>query len=218
VGIGFAVPTAMVQKVVAQLARFGEVRRGRFGATAQDTTPDIAKAFGVQPNEGAVLVDVASDGPAARAGLKRGDVVLAVNGRAVRGSADLRNQVGLIPAGDSVELRFVRDGKAQTVRVPIEPPRAVSQASGRDQVPDLAGARVGTLRREGRAEAVIVADVDRASPAWAHGLRPGDAIVGVNGRRVRDVAELVSALRAAQGPLALGVVRGDTTLSLVIRD
>ncbi|MCU0869655.1 MAG: Do family serine endopeptidase [Burkholderiales bacterium] len=216
VGIGFAVPTSMMQKVVAQLVRFGEVRRGRFGATAQDTTPDIAKAFGVPPNEGAVIVEVATDGPAARAGLRRGDVVVGVNGRTVRGSADLRNQMGLIPAGDTAELRLLRDGKPLTLRVPVEAPRGPASTGGQ-AVPELAGARVGTLRRDGRPEAVVVVEVERNSPAWGHGLRPGDAIVGANGRRVREVADLVAALRNP-GTLALGVVRGDTTLSLVIRD
>jgi S1-C subfamily serine protease len=101
--------------------------------------------------------------------------------------------------------------------VPIEPPRSAG-SSGRESVPDLAGAKVGTLRRDGRAEAVVVAEVERGSAAWNHGLRPGDAIVGVNGRRVREVSELVAALRNTGGTLALGVVRGDSTLSLVIRD
>ncbi|MFN8991189.1 MAG: DegQ family serine endoprotease [Betaproteobacteria bacterium] len=217
VGIGFAVPSNMARSVVAQLARFGEVRRGRFGATAQDVTPDIARALGVAANEGAVRVVVARDAPAERAGLKRGDVITAVNGRGVKGSGDLRNQLGLVPVGDSAELRLLRDGKPLAVKVTIESPRA-GQAASRQSVADLSGARVGNLVRDGRAEGVAVVEVDAGSPAWKHGLRPGDVIVGVNRRRVSSVQELAAALRGAERPLALNVARGDFTVSLVIRD
>ncbi len=217
VGIGFAVPSSMAQKVVAQLARFGEVRRGRFGATAQDVTPDVARALGVAANEGAVLVDVVRDAPAERAGLKRGDVVTAVNGRSVKGSGDLRNQLGLIPVGDSAELRLLRDGKPLTVKVTIETPRA-GQAASRQSVSELSGARVGNLVRDGRAEGVVVVEVDQGSPAWKHGLRTGDVIIGVNRRRVTSVQELVGALKAVDRPLVLNLARGDFGVSLVIRD
>ncbi|MFN9390620.1 MAG: PDZ domain-containing protein, partial [Betaproteobacteria bacterium] len=78
--------------------------------------------------------------------------------------------------------------------------------------------RVGNLVRDGRAEGVAVVEVDAGSPAWKHGLRPGDVIVGVNRRRVSSVQELAAALRGAERPLALNVARGDFTVSLVIRD
>lgn len=217
VGIGFAVPANMAKQVIAQLARFGEVRRGRFGATAQDVTPDIARAFGVTANEGAIIVDVVKDGPADRAGLKRGDVVLSLNGRPVRGSADLRNQLGLIPVGDVADLKILRGGKTSNLRVTIESPRS-GAAGGRESLAELAGARLGTLERNGRAEGVVVVEVDRGGRAWNVGLRPGDLIVGVNRRKVRSVEELAKALQAVERPLVLNVVRGDFALSLVIRN
>ncbi|MCW5624883.1 MAG: DegQ family serine endoprotease [Burkholderiales bacterium] len=216
VGIGFAVPSAMAQKVVAQLARFGEVRRGRFGATAQDTTPDVANAFGVKANEGAVIVEIVNDAPADKAGLRRGDVVMAVNGRPVRGSGDLRNQLGLVPVGDSVELKVLREGKPLTMKVTIEAAKA-SATSGRQSVPELTGAKVGTVTRNGRNEGILVVEVDRSSAAWNHGLRPGDIIVGVNRRKTRDTAELVAALRAVDRPLSLNILRGDFGITLIIR-
>jgi serine protease Do/serine protease DegQ len=216
VGIGFAVPSAMVQKVTAQLARFGEVRRGRFGATAQDVTPELARALDVSANEGAMLVDVVADAPAAKAGLKRGDVIVAMNGRPIRGSADLRNQLGLVPVGDVVELRFLRDGKAQTAKVTIEPPRT-GLAAGRQSVPELVGAKVGNLERGGRSEAVVVVDVERGSAAWHHGLRAGDIIVGVNRRKVRSIEELGVQLRANPRPVGINILRGDFEITLVLR-
>lgn len=216
VGIGFAVPSNMAQKVVAQLSRFGEMRRGRFGATAQDVTPDIAQALNVTPYEGAVIVDIVKDAPAEKAGLRRNDVVTALNGRAVRGSGDLRNQMGLIPVGDTAELRVLRDGKPIVLRVTIEAARATT-ATGRQAVPELSGARVGNLERGGRSEAVIVVEVDRGSPAWNHGLRPGDLIIGVNRRKVRDTGELLAQVRSVERPLVLNLLRGDFGITLVIR-
>ncbi len=216
VGIGFAVPSAMVEKVVMQLARFGEVRRGRFGATAQDVTPELARALGVPVNEGAMLVDVASGAPAEKAGLKRGDVITTINGRPVRGSADLRNQLGLVPVGDVVELRVLRDGKTITAKVTIEAPQT-GISSGRQSVPELVGGRFGTLARNGRPEAVAVVEVEQGSPAWQTGLRAGDIIVGVNRRKVRTVEELGSQLRTNPRPVTLNLLRGDFEVALVIR-
>ncbi|MBL8535006.1 MAG: Do family serine endopeptidase [Betaproteobacteria bacterium] len=216
VGIGFAIPSGMVQKVVSQLMRFGEVRRGRFGASAQDVTPDIGRALGVPANEGAVLVDVGSGAPAEKAGLKRGDVVVSMNGRPIRGSADLRNQLGLVPVGDVAELKYLRDGKSHVARVTIESPQA-GIASGRLAVPELAGAKLGNAEPGGKTVAVVVVDVERASAAWNHGLRPGDVLLAVNRRPVANVNELVSQMRASPRPLVLNVLRGDFEVALVIR-
>ena len=216
VGIGFAIPTVMVQRVLAQLLRFGEVRRGRFGGSAQDLTPDIARALGVPLNEGAVLADLNPGGPADKAGLRRGDVVVAVDGRPVRSSADLRNQLGLVPAGDAAELRVLRDGRSVVVRVVIEPPQS-GVGAGRVTIPELAGARLGQADQPGRGDVVVVVEVDRASPAWNHGLRPGDVILGVNRRRVTSANELVARVRESGRPFVLNVLRGDFQLALVIR-
>jgi serine protease Do/serine protease DegQ len=102
------------------------------------------------------------------------------------------------------------------LRVTIESARG-GAVSGRESMAELAGARLGTLERNGRAEAVVVVEVDRGSRAWTYGLRPGDVVVGVNRRKVRSVGELAQALRAVERPLVLNVVRGDFALSLVIR-
>ena len=216
VGIGFAVPSNMAQKVVAQLARFGEVRRGRFGATAQDITPDIARALNVSPNEGALVVEIVKEAPADKAGLRRGDVVLALNGRPVRGSGDLRNQIGLIPVGDVAELNVQRDGKAMVLRMTVEDARA-GAATGRQTMTELAGARIGTLVRGGQPEVVAVVEVDRGTSAWNLGLRPGDLIVGVNGRKIHDVAALIAQLRLPDRPLVLNVMRGEFGITLVLK-
>jgi serine protease Do/serine protease DegQ len=211
VGIGFAVPSNMARAVMAQLIKYGEMRRGRFGATSQDLTPDLAKALGLSVSEGVVIVEVASGGPAARGGLRRGDVVTHVNGHKVRSSADLRNQIGLLAPGEPVELRIVRDGQTRTIGARIESVPS-GRASGREAVPELAGAAVGENE-----DGVVVVTVERGSPAWNHGLRAGDIIAGVNRRPVRTARELLTALSKASRPIVLNVVRGDYVFAIVLR-
>ena len=211
VGIGFAVPSTMARAVMAQLIKYGEMRRGRFGATSQDLTPDLAAALGLNINEGVVIVEVAAGGPAERAGLRRGDLVTHVNGRKIKSSADLRNQVGMLAPGESVELQLVRGAQTQTIRARIESVSA-GHARGAEAVPELAGAAVG----DGESGAVLVT-VEPGSPAFGHGLRQGDIIAGVNRRPVRNARELLSALSKAGRPIMLNVVRGDSVFAIVLR-
>jgi Do/DeqQ family serine protease len=211
VGIGFAVPSKMARAVMAQLIKYGEMRRGRFGATSQDLTPDLATALGLNINEGVVIVEVAAGGPAERAGLRRGDVVTHVNGRTIKSSADLRNQIGMLAPGESVELQVVRGAQTQTIRARIESVSA-GQARGAEAVPELAGAAVGDSEA-----GVVVVTVEPNSPAFGHGLRQGDIIAGVNRRPVRNVRELLSALSKAARPILLNVVRGDYVFAIVLR-
>jgi S1-C subfamily serine protease len=105
VGIGFAVPSNMARAVMSQLAKYGEVRRGRIGLTTQEITPELAKALGLTPNQGAVVVEVAPDSPAAKVGLKRGDVVVAVNRRKVNSTREL---IAALKAPGRVVLSVVR--------------------------------------------------------------------------------------------------------------
>lgn len=121
VGIGFAVPINMARRVMEQIVRYGEVRRGRIGVAIQDLTPDLAHAMGSRIGEGAIIGSVERNSPAARAGLRKGDVVTAVDGFPVRSAAQLRNAIGLTPAGQEVELAVNRQGTPMLARVRIEP-------------------------------------------------------------------------------------------------
>jgi len=220
VGIGFAVPTNIARAVMDQIVRFGEVRRGRIGVESQELTPDIARSLGIPVTEGAIVTNVAQGSPGEKSGVRRGDVIVAANGRPVRGSSDLRVKVGLVPVGEEVELRVLREGRQVPLRVRVEQPQ-VAAVDGQS-VPELAGAAVANLERgmpmHGRIEAVLVAKVEQGSPAWLQGLRPGDLVFAVNRRRVRTVNELMAALKAAEGQqLAIGLVRGDYRITILIR-
>ena len=217
VGIGFAVPSAMVKSVLDQIVRFGEVRRGRLGANGEDITYDLASSLGLASTEGAIISTVDPGSPAEKGGLKPRDVVTAINGRAVRSAVDLRNKVGMRPIGETIDLRLIRDGKPLTVKIKIDKPPEVA-GSGAVAVPQLAGAAVANLKAgRGRTEGVLVTEVDANSPAWLHGFRPGDIIIGVNRRKVRSIQELLAVLKASEDVLIFDLLRGDFRLTIVIR-
>jgi serine protease Do/serine protease DegQ len=208
VGIGFAVPSVMARAVMDQLIRFGEVRRGRLGISMED----------VAGGEGARVAEVQPSSPAAQAGLKPGDVVTALNGRPVRGAAELRARLGVVPVGETVDLRVQRGKEAHQVKARIAEIER-GQIAGAQTLPELAGAGLAEAERKGlpgRNRAVVVTNVEAGSPAFQHGLRSGDLIIGVNQRRVSSVQELAKALRV-QGRLALNVVRGDVLLAIPVR-
>ena len=218
VGIGFAVPSVMVKAVLDQIVSFGEVRRGRLGASSEDISHDLARSLGLASTEGAIISTVESKSPAEQAGLKPGDVITAVNGRPIRRSIDLRNKIGMMPIGETVSLTILRNGKTQTTKVKIAKPLEVPGTEA-ETVPQLAGATVANLKAgtRGKIEGVIVTQVDANSPAWRHGIRPGDVIFGVNRKKVRSVQEFLSALQTGEDRIILNVLRGDFRLAIVIR-
>jgi serine protease Do/serine protease DegQ len=220
IGIGFAVPVNMARAVMDQILRFGEVRRGRLGVAMQDVTPAVAKELGLAVTEGAMVQNVEPGSTAEEAGLRPRDVVTATNGRPVRSSGELRNRIGLTPVGEEVDMTVLRDGRQVRVRARVGEPFQVTALAG-EAVPQLAGARVAELAPGmplyGQVEAVVVASVEPSSSAFANGLRAGDLIYGVNRARVRNVKQFFEALRAAEQPLRILLVRGDNRITLIIR-
>ena len=219
VGIGFAVPSVMVKAVLDQILRFGEVRRGRLGASSEDITHDLAASLGLPSTEGAIISAVEPGSPAEKAGVKPRDVITTVNGKSVRNSIDLRNKVGLMPIGETLDLGLIRNGKRLTAKVKIAKLAEVSSA-GAEAVPEVSGATVANLKPGAHRgiEGVMVTDVEVNSPAWLRGIRPGDLIIGVNRRQVRSVQELLAALKASsQGRLTLSLIRGDFRVTIRIR-
>jgi Do/DeqQ family serine protease len=208
VGIGFAVPSVLARAVMDQLIRFGEVKRGRLGISMRD----------VEGSEGAQVTDVQANSPAAQAGLKVGDVVTALNGRPVRGAAELRARLSVVPVGESVDLRAQRGTETRTIKARIGELEK-GQVSGGQTIPELPGAVVAEAERRGLRggnRAILVAGVEAGSPAFEHGLRAGDLIIGVNQRRVSSVPELAKGLHAT-GRIILNVIRGDSTLAIPVR-
>ena len=215
VGIGFAVPATMVKGVMDQLLRFGQVKRGQIGVVIQDLDPDAAAALGLAADEGAMIARVEPGSPAERAGLRGGDVVLAVDGQPVQGSSELRNRIGMVEADRSVRLDILRDGRRSRIAVTVTPIAAAAAAP-----PQLDGAVLGEIPAGhpayGQIEGVLVAQVARNSRAAALGLRRGDIILGVDGEPVRSAEELAQALPQDGRRLTLNLLRGGRQLALVI--
>jgi serine protease Do/serine protease DegQ len=220
VGIGFAVPASMARAVVDQIQRFGEVRRGRLGVETQDLTPETAKQLGVGVTEGAVVLRVEKGSAAEKAGLRPKDVVIAVNGRPIRASGELRNRVGLTPIGEEVDMTVLRDGKTIRVRARVGELYQSTSIVG-EGVPQLAGLKVADIQpgmpMYGQVEGVFAAGVERDSAAFKNGLRAGDVIFGVGRARVRSIKQFNDALRTAEQPLRIALLRGDYRIQLVIR-
>jgi Do/DeqQ family serine protease len=206
VGIGFAVPVVMARAVMDQLVKFGEVKRGRLGISMTDLVG----------GEGATVAEVQADSPASKAGLRKADVVTGFNGRPVRSAAELRARLGVVPVGETVELQIQRGGEKRTLKAQVG--AIESRATGGEAVQELAGAALQEASRSGlpgRNRAVLVTAVKPESPAFRHGLRAGDLIIGVNARRVTSVKELTGALKT-RGRVQLNVLRGDNMLTIPV--
>jgi serine protease Do/serine protease DegQ len=222
VGIGFAVPSNMARAVLAQIARFGEVRRGRLGIEMVDLTPDIAKKLGVSATEGVVIAGVEAGSPAEKAGLREGDVVVALGTRMVRAAAELRARLGLTPVGEEIELRVLRGRDTRVVRATIAPPQDAANVQGK-AVPQLPGMSVVEIERGSplhqrlKGGGLVVADVEQDSRAWMAGFRPGDIIYAVNRRRVQTLAQFQKTAGATKGGYSVSLVRGDFNVTIIVR-
>jgi Do/DeqQ family serine protease len=124
VGIGFAIPINTARQVMEQLVAHGKVRRGQLGAVTQDLTPEIADSLGAQDQDGVVIARVRPRSAAAQAGLKTGDVVIAVNGAAIHGSGDFKNALSLLPEGAAVDLTVLRQGRQRKVTARLDGPKS----------------------------------------------------------------------------------------------
>jgi Do/DeqQ family serine protease len=220
VGIGFAVPVNIARAVMNQIVRFGEVRRGRLGVDIEDLTLDAAARLKTPTVEGAIIANVQADSPAEKAGLLRGDVVLAVNGRPVKSGHDLRNRLGLTAIGENIELTVYRNGQQLTIKTQIAAPQGLVAGDGQ-VVPQLAGLKIANIDRGNpqlaRIEGVLVVAVENGSVAAGYGLRAGDVIAAINRQRVRNIAEFLAAMHNVERAFQLTVVRGDFVLTFTIR-
>jgi Do/DeqQ family serine protease len=134
IGIGFAVPVNMARRVMDEIVRYGEVKRGRIGVAIQDLTPELAQAMNTKQTNGAVIARVESGSAAEQAGLHSGDLVVAVNGTVVRSGTQLRNMIGLSRIGDQVTLTVDRRGSEYSIPVRIEPAAAAAATTAKQRV------------------------------------------------------------------------------------
>ncbi|WP_142847812.1 DegQ family serine endoprotease [Telmatospirillum sp. J64-1] len=224
IGIGFAIPVNMVRYVAEQIIEHGEVRRGQLGVLIQDLTSDIAQAMGLDRTGGAVVSQVTPGSPAEQAGLQPGDVVIAIDGREVETSAQLRNMVGLMQPNTQVNLTILRDGRQQQVQAQLERQQQ-AQAAPPEQ-PSANGGRLGGVQLSeipvdhplhNQVRGVLVQQVAPGSRAARADLRDGDIILGIDRRPVTSPQELHAiAQQRPDRPMLLQVRRGERLMFLAI--
>ena len=215
VGIGFAIPSNMVMNIKNTLVEHGSVKRGQLGITLQDLNPELAQAFGLEQNQGAVIAAVQAKSPADKAGLEPGDIVLAINERRIKSSQEVRNLIGLLPIGEEVKLEILRHGETQTVKAEIGTPKIV-QEDGQKIHPKLAGLWLGNSNPNDPVEGVKIEKIHTGSYAFQVGLRPGDIIVGVNRQPVASLDDMKHAASGGR-ELLLNLQRGDSAFSIMMR-
>jgi serine protease Do len=226
-GIGFAIPVDMARQIMETLIDQGRVVRGYLGVVIQDLTPDMARAGDFQAQQGAIISRVEEAGPASRAGLQPGDVVLRVNDREVSTSAELRNLIAATPPGTRVRITLERDRARREVTATLgEKPAGERRAAGgpdgaegglgltvRDLTPTIAE-QLGMRGERG----VLIQEVEPGSAADEAGLQPGDVIKEVNRRPVGSVSQFRGALETRQerGISLFLVRRGDDTVYVTV--
>ncbi len=226
VGIGFAIPINMARSVMDQLVAHGKVVRGYLGLIPQDVSPQIAQQFGLSGPGGALIGDVSPDSPASKAGLKRGDVILKLNGQPVNSANDLRLRISQTPPGTDVKLQISRDGKTQDISVDLGefPEKEANATPGQSNTGGLQGINVQDLTPDlaqqlnlpAGIHGVVVSDVDPASPAAAD-LQRGDVIQEVNHKPISNVEQYKQALATTgDQPVLLLVNRGGATQYVVV--
>jgi len=216
IGIGFAVPVNLAKDLLPQLKE-GKVIRGWLGVMIQQVTPELQDKLGLEDQKGALVADVTQGGPAEKAGIERGDVIVSYAGKEVREMNDLPMMVGTTPVGSRVSMEIVRNGKRKTIEVKIGELKEEAGA-GEEALESRTtlGMRVEDVTPENARKynieeetGVLVVEVEADSPAGEAGLKPGDVILEVDQKVVGD-------LRAYQD-LISGYGKGDTILFLVKR-
>jgi len=233
-GIGFAIPTNMALPITDALKKSGRVARGWLGVGVQEVDREIATAMKLPVASGVLISDVRAGTPAAKAGLKRGDVVTKLDGRPVSSVGQFRNTIALLGAGRQANFELVRDGKSQALSVALgempndSPPGASAPENGNAPSggSSLDGITLEELRPENRQAFSVPAEIKRGvvitrlnpnSAAARAGLRPGDVLLEVNRTPVDTLAKFQENYGKAKGPVLLLVNRRGSTVYLVVR-
>lgn len=220
-GIGFAVPINAVKEIIVNLKEKGKVTRGWLGVSIQEVTPELAKSFRLKDAYGALVSDVTPGSPAEKAGLKRGDVIVELNKKPIREYRELPRIVALMPPGENVFFKVLRDGKEEILSAIVEelkegeapqPAQELQKQMGlslQPVTPEIAK-ELGLKKTEG----VVITNVDANSPAAEAGLRRGDVILEANKQPVNNIKEFSGAVRKAEKSVLFLIYRSGSAFYL----
>jgi serine protease Do len=226
-GLSFAIPINVANEVRQQLVSTGKVQRGRIGVEIRPVTAAFADSFGLDRPRGALVQSVEKGGPAEKAGIKTGDIILSVNGHSVERDAELPGIISGVKPGTDVQLEVWRDRSVHQVTARVVPLKEeateVAATQGGKPGGDTASALGLTVRPLQPAEreqaqtegSLVVEDAD--GPAAAAGVRQGDIILGVNGTRVKTVADLQAAAKKSGKTIALLIEREDRQIFIPLK-
>ncbi|HYK19820.1 MAG TPA: DegQ family serine endoprotease [Pyrinomonadaceae bacterium] len=232
IGIGFAIPSNMAKAVMDQLLKTGKVRRGMLGVTVQSVDADLAASLSLPAARGAIITGVQNGSPAEKAGLKRGDVITAINKQPVLDNNTLRNMVASLGPGATAQVTAVRNGREENFQVALaelpERQRADTEESSDNggssnekfglTLQPLTAESASRYGLEANDQGLLVTKVDPASNAADSGIRPGDLIQEVNRQPVRTVAEFNAAIqRSGARPALVLVKRRNAVIYLTLR-
>ena len=223
-GIGFAVPINMVKDILVQLKEKGKVIRGWLGVSIQEVTPELARSFGMKEEKGALVSDVVAGGPAEKAGLKRGDIILEFNGRTITEYNELPRMVAVLPPGEKATLKVLRDGKEQEIPVTVGELKEEEAAKPAEEMEKQLGISLQPVTPEiagelgmKKAEGVVVTNVEANSSASEAGLQRGDVILEVDRKSISSVKNFTDALKKAGKSMLFLIYRNGSTLYLSVK-
>ena len=222
-GVSFSIPIDVAMQVGQQLQTSGHVTRGKLGVVIQNVSQGLADSFGLPQPEGALVSSVEKGGPAEHAGVQPGDVILKLNGQALKDSTELPVQIAAIAPGTNVELEVWRDHSTRTVNVKLgalDDKRTASADAGSHNDGGKLGLAVRPLteqeQRQGNVKGGLV--VERSSgPAAEAGIQPGDVLLAANGSPIKSADDLRGAVEKSKGHIALLIQRGDARLFVPVR-
>jgi len=234
IGIGFAIPANMAKVVMDQLVKTGKVRRGMLGVSIQPVDADLAASMDLPAAQGAIVTNVQAAGPAEKAGIKRGDVIVGINSHAIADSNTLRNLVASIPPGTNVKVSALRDGKEQNFQVALaELPERKLEDTDEQTEGDASLGRTGKFGvnlqpltadaasrfgLEVNDQGLLITRVNPEGSAANAGLRQGDLIQEVNRKPVRTIADFTTAVQqSGSRPVLLLIKRRDAVIYVTLR-
>jgi len=219
-GIGFAIPVNMVKRVATQLIEHGKVEYGYLGVSISDLTPDLRKVY--KHKEGAVILNVDENTPAKKAGFKRGDLIIEVNGKPVKDASDLKNIIGAVAPGKEVTITFERNGKVKTLKATLAEFPSDKLSGNGESIVD--GLTLENLTPEIRKklgipddiEGVIVSGVKAGSAADKAGFMPGDIIIQIEDSDIKTVKDVEEAMKKYPGKKRVYINRRGMIRILVV--